>query len=105
MKTRDPLSVVLFTILTCGIYGIFWIVVTTEETNNEINDSWKPSPILVLVFSVLTVGIYYVYWYIKMAIRAYERSGNSPVLFVLVSIFTFGVIGYGMMQSNLNNPK
>ena len=39
MITKRSIGVaILLSIVTCGIYGIYWMVVVTDDTNKAIND-------------------------------------------------------------------
>lgn len=47
IKHRNPGLVLLFTIITLGIYGIYWIISTTNELRR--NTTSAPNPLLWLV--------------------------------------------------------
>lgn len=37
MKKRNPALVVVFSIITCGIYMLYWYVSVTNEIESEVN--------------------------------------------------------------------
>ena len=58
---RSIVTSVIFSIITCGIYGIYWFITLTDDANmvSEENDT---SGGLAFVLSLITCGIYGIYW-------------------------------------------
>lgn len=105
---RSVFSVIFLTIITCGIYNLYWIYATTNETNDYLEDG-DTSGVMVLIYNLLTCGIYGVYWYYKMGKRIQaiqEKSGNygndDSVLYLILCIFGLGIVSNAIIQSNLN---
>lgn len=57
MKKRSIGLAILFTILTCGIYGLYWMVQLTDESRMLAGDMDATSGGMVLLFSIITCGI------------------------------------------------
>ena len=64
--------VLLLTIVTCGIYGWYWLYVSGEAL-----DQYEIS-------------------------RGGMGGGHLGILYLLLGIFGFGIISYALMQSELN---
>ena len=83
IKRRNPAVVILLSIITLGIYGIYWVVSTTKELRRNTNSA--PNPKLLLLFFIPGVNliIFFVYyWKYSQAIN--ELTGFSAGgLFVL----------------------
>ena len=65
IKERNIVLCIIFTILTCGIYSIYW----TVKLNNELlqmSNTEGPSGGMVILFTILTCGIYSYFWLWKM---------------------------------------
>lgn len=67
---------ILFSILTCGIYSIFFFYGLVNDLNTACepmerqDENWKsPNYILLVIFSLLTCGIYALYWLYKQGNR------------------------------------
>ena len=60
-----PLAIVL-TIITCGIYELYWIVKVNDEVNQLAGDRQATTGGMVLLFIIITCGIYGLYWYYMM---------------------------------------
>jgi lipopolysaccharide export system protein LptC len=93
LKTREPLIVILLSIVTCGIYGIVWMFMMNNEIkqlspnrNNDVDTIW-------LVLGILCGFIYYYVWYKwdkQLAdITAYKniRYNSNFVLWIILSVF------------------
>lgn len=117
-KNRSFLKYIIFSVLTFGIYAIFfwhkYIIDLNIVCNDEKNNS--PGILLVIIFSIFTFGIYNYYWLFKNANRIYYRGqsliipikedGTTILLWaIFISFLTLG-IGYYVaeyfMINNLN---
>lgn len=108
-EKRDPMMVVLFTLLTCGIYGIFWWYTTINEVKNALGrEDINPGMEILLVF--VTCGIYGFYLYYKypqLMLEMQDRAGRPrndiTMMSLLLAIFGLAIISIPIMQSELNN--
>ncbi|MGN0465605.1 MAG: DUF4234 domain-containing protein [Lachnospiraceae bacterium] len=80
---RDFAVYLLFSILTCGIYSIFFFYDLVEDLNTVCepmegpDDNQKsPNYLLVLILGILTCGIYTFFWLYKQGNRI-QRTGRS----------------------------
>ena len=115
-KIRNPLGVLGLTLITLGIYGIFWWYFINSEMNelgktyddDYLENSPGMATLAATVGVVLIVPPFVTLWRTcKRIERSQERvvgSNNfSPVLaFVLALIPLVGLVVAPMMQSNLN---
>lgn len=106
--TRSVFEVIIFSILTCGIYHLYWIYATTNELNDYLRDD-DTSGGLVILYSILTCGIYGIYWYYKMGKKILDAQrlalgyGNDDsVLYLILCILGLSLVSSAIMQSNLN---
>ena len=61
MKKRNIALSIIFTLITCGIYGLYWFVCLTDETNQAAGEQ-KTTGVMALIFTLITCGIYGLYW-------------------------------------------
>ena len=108
-RERNIALCILFTILTCGIYGLYWMVVLNDDMLDALNE-YGTSGTLVLVLDIVTCGIYGLYWIYQMGKRVDRlnemygrRTDNSGLLYLLISILGFSIVAYGVAQNELNN--
>ena len=105
-----PLCIVLC-FVTCGIYGIIWMIKLNDELNAQAGDTEAASGGLVFLFTLITCGIYALYWYYQMGRKVdmikqgtgRGDSGNTPVLFLVLGLVGLGIVNYALMQSALND--
>lgn len=109
IKNRNIALCIVFTIITCGIYGIYWFVCMTDDMNTVAPDDYATSGGMAFLWTLLSCGIYAIYWNYKMGVKmnqieANEGKPNSSnhVLFLLLSLFGLSIINYCLMQSKLN---
>ena len=106
LKRSIPLALVL-SVVTCGIYAIYWCVKLTDEANEITGDRNATSGIMAFVFSLVTCGIYMVYWSYKMGEKVDQikglRSGNTGILYLILSIFGLLLVNQALIQDTIND--
>lgn len=110
MPVRRSIPIcILLTIVTCGIYGLYWFVMITDEMNASTGGDGT-SGIMAVLFNIITCGIYGYFWAYKMGIRAIEfrqsRGLTSeeyiPILYLVLAIFGLQIVVYALVQDTLN---
>lgn len=106
---KQPRSVglcIVLSIVTCGIYGIYWLYCIHEDVMTVCGRPMSVSGGMVILLTIVTCGIYGIYWAYKMGqfLDAAKGvpGGNSGVLYLVLSIFGFSIIAWALMQSELN---
>lgn len=108
-QERSVVLVIVFSILSCGIYGIYWFYKTNQDLNDYTGDQ-SINPGLAILFSVLTCGLYTYYWWYKMAqleTFAQQKNGNvvvgdNKILYLVLAIFGLSIVNMAILQSDLN---
>lgn len=105
IKNRNIALAVIFSILTCGIYGLYWLV----KLNNDMcaltpDDSYQTGGGMVLLLTIITCGIYGWFWAYKMGCKMDRLSADKShtVLFIILQAIGFGIVNYCIMQSAVN---
>ncbi|HIW83418.1 MAG TPA: DUF4234 domain-containing protein [Candidatus Dorea gallistercoris] len=99
-----PLAII-FSIITCGIYGLYWLVKLNDEVNQLSGEYQATSGGMVLVFTIITCGIYGWYWLYKMGERCDRikgMNGSSGILYLVLGIFGLSIISYCLIQDTIN---
>ncbi len=99
MKKRSIPLAILFSIITFGIYGIYWFVCLTNDSNTISPDNKTASGGMAILFTIITFGIYGIYWNYKLG----QKCEGSGVLYLILSLIGFGFINYILAQSKINN--
>ena len=102
MNKNIVLCVVL-SIVTCGIYGLYWMWTLNEAARTVNPNEWQMDGVLAVVLTVVTCGIFGYYWNYKMgkAFMAIGASDNS-VLYLVLSIFGLSIVNWCIMQDAIN---
>ena len=109
MKERNIALCIIFSIITCGIYALYWFVCLTDDSL-YVSKEKGAGGVLALIFSIITLGIYALYWSYKMGdridigkkIHDIPGGSNNGVLYLVLSIFGLSIIAWALMQSELN---
>ena len=111
MNKRNIALCIVLSIVTCGIYGIYWMIVLANETNVASGHAQDgTSGGIVFLLTLVTCGIYGIYWAYKQgekineakAMRNMPSDSNAGVLYIILEIFGLGIIAYALMQNELN---
>ncbi len=95
VKHRNILLVYLFSIITFGIYAIYWMV----STKNDINSMGAKIPTGWLII-IPIANLYWIYRYCE-GFSQYVKKDNNTLLWFIVSILV-GIIMPAIVQSELN---
>ena len=109
IKERNIVLAILFSFLTCGIYMIYWFICLSDDTNTVANENGTSGG-MAFLFSLITCGIYTFYWMYKQGekldaaktARGIANNGNSGIIYLVLTLFGFGIIAYALMQDSLN---
>lgn len=106
VKNRNIALAILFSIITCGIYFIYWQIMINNDMNYLTpEDSFQTSGGIVFLLSLITCGIYAWYWAYRMGCKMdLMKNGEShAILFILLQIFGLGIVNNCIMQSAIND--
>ena len=83
VKQRSLSTLILLSIVTCGIYSIYFWYMWTEDVNKMCAGDGKESPnyIIVTLLSVVTCGIYGIFWFYKQGNRLQEDAPKFGLTF------------------------
>lgn len=110
VTVRSVPMLVLLSIVTCGIYYLYWIYKTTDEIKNFMGRE-DINPALELILVLVTCNIYSLYWYYKYGKIVYlemtskagmDNSEDSTVLLVILGLLVY-VVACAIMQDKLNS--
>ena len=103
VKNRNVALVIIFSIITFGIYAIYWLVKTTLELK-ELGSTDAPNPWLLLATLIpivgIFVGIYYIYKY-STALEGISNGATNKWLILILWIVIYPVAQV-LIQIELN---
>jgi hypothetical protein len=95
MTQRSPVTVVLLTIVTCGIYGIIWYVQTKEEMiarGADIPTAW---------LLIVPIANWYWLWKYSEGVQLVTKGEMSATTTFLLMLFC-GIVGIPMTVAAFN---
>ncbi len=108
LTNRNIVVAIILSLVTCGIYSIYWFIVMTDDANTVSGDN-KTSGAMAFVFTLITCGIYEIYWYYQMGKKLYAAGrtygkdiADNSVIYLVLGIFGLGIVSYALIQSDLN---
>lgn len=109
VQRRDIVVAIILSIVTCGIYGLYWFVCLTDDVNRLAGRGDGTSGGMALVFTLITCGIYGYYWAYKMGTSLDEVNSqrgfipsNRGIVYLVLFIFGLGIVSYALMQDEIN---
>lgn len=103
IKNRNIVTCILLTLITCGIYGIYWIVMMTKEAVSVKDPA--DSAILEIVLMLLLPFVGFFLTEKKFAEGCAARGiahEDRSILYLILGILGFGIVNYCLMQNDLN---
>ena len=109
IQKRDIPIAIILSIVTCGIYGIYWFIVMTDDVKTVSEDQSMASGGLAFVLTLVTCGIYGIYWAYKMGELlkiAQEKNGlpvkDNAIVYLILELIGLGIINSILIQDDLN---
>lgn len=106
IKNRNIPICVILSIITCGIYAIYWFVVMTNESNALAPKNATTSGGKAFLLCLVTLGIYSIYWNYKLGAKVDEmkgvENGNTAIMYLIIGLIGFSIINSCLAQSEIN---
>lgn len=109
IQNRNLAMYIVLSIVTCGLFGIYWFIVVTDDVKSIVNDNQTPSGGVAFLLTLVTCGIYGFFWAYKMGEKIdYMKSmqgmssGNSSILFLILEIFGLQIVNLALIQDSVN---
>ncbi|WP_040950847.1 DUF4234 domain-containing protein [Gorillibacterium massiliense] len=105
---RSVATAIIFTFITCGIYGIYWFICLTNDVGTLSGDDRFTGGKHFLL-TLVTCGIWGYVWCYQLGKHIQEaqmRSGypasDNSVLFIILNLFGLSIVTYGIAQADVN---
>ncbi len=108
-QERNLALAIVLTLITCGIYGIYWFIVLSDDVKEYSNDAEMFSGGIAFLLTLVTCGIFGIYWAYKLGknMERAQQLNNLPakdnsILYLILELFGFGIIVWAIVQNDLN---
>lgn len=111
IQNRNIALCVVLSIVTCGIYGIYWLICMVNDLNTACGTPDDTSGGIVFLLGLVTCSIYLIYWFYKAGEKVNvvrQRNGASTdnsagLLYMILCFFGLQIVSVCLIQSELNN--
>lgn len=102
MKKRNIVLAVIFTIITFGIYGIYWYASMQNSVKSKCGLGFGGFGTVVVTF--LTFGLYSIYWSYVMGERLHLCGApkDEGILYLVLNLVGLGFISFILIQYEIN---
>ncbi len=101
MKRRSVPMMILLTIVTLGLYELYWYIVFHEELRRSTGEGL--SALVHIVLTIATFGIYYIVWQFLAGKRIAKLGGEDfSILYLILSLLALSWINPFIMQHQAN---
>ncbi|MBQ6946936.1 MAG: DUF4234 domain-containing protein [Clostridia bacterium] len=100
---RNIVLAIVLTIVTCGIYGIYWAFMMAREAVSVKDENDGAILEIVLMIFLPFVGFYLAEKKFAegCAAKGIEHKDNS-ILYLVLGLVGLGIVNYCMLQNDLN---
>ena len=110
IENRNIALCIVLSIVTCGIYGLYWLYRIIEDLNTASNDSAPTSGGTVILLMLITCNIYGWFWLYKAGqqmnrakqLRGLPQDPNASIIYLVLAIFGLNIVSYAIIQNDLN---
>ena len=103
IKKRSLVTCILLTLITCGIYGIYWMIMLAKESVSvkDPADSGILEIILMLFLPIVGIFLCEKKFAEGCAARGIPHKDNA-ILYLILSLVGLGIVPICMLQNDLN---
>ena len=104
---RSVALVIIFGLITCGIYLFYWVYKVSEKINAELMTGKSPAAQMLLFMFVPFYSWYWIYTMSRDINEYSSRQGRNPdsvlrVVNLIVAIIGFSIVSIAIMQDMIN---
>ena len=103
IKNRNVVTAIILTIVTCGIYGIYWAIMLAREAVSVKDAADDGILEIVLMLFLPFLGFFLAEKKFAEGCQAQgiEHKDNS-VIYLILGLVGLGIVNFCMLQSDLN---
>lgn len=103
IKKRNIVTAIILSIITCGIYMIYWAIMLAKEavSVNDSNDNGLVEILLMIFLPFLGFFLAEQKLAKGCAAKGIAHNDNS-ILYLILGLVGFGIVNFAMMQNDLN---
>jgi len=108
LQKRNIGLAILFSLITCGIYALYWMYQISADTRMLVGNSDSGGPGTDLLLDIVTCGIFGFFVVYQSAKRIHQaeqdremRTSDDALMLTILYAFA-GIISFAIIQSKIN---
>jgi hypothetical protein len=109
VEERNVALAIVLSLVTCGIYGLYWVYKMTEEMKTASGDE-SLNGVMAVLLPLVTCNIYGLYWSYKVGkdvpvakAKVGLTGEDKAILFLVLDLLGLGIVTYALVQCELND--
>ena len=103
IKKRNIVTCILLSIITCGIYGIYWLIVMTSEAVKVKDPADSGILEIVLMLFLPFLGFFLAEKKLTEGCMAKGIAHEDrSIIYLILGLVGLGIVNFCLMQSDLN---
>ena len=102
-KSRNIVTAIILTIVTCGIYGIYWSIMLAREAVSVKDPSDNALLEIILIIFLPFLGFFLTEQ--KLASGCADKGiphKDNSVIYLVLGLVGLGIVNFCMLQNDLN---
>lgn len=103
IQNRNIVTAIILTVVTCGIYGIYWAVMLAKEAVSVKDPSDNGLLEIVLMIFLPFLGFFLAE---KKLAEGCQAKGiahtDNSIIYLILGLFGLNIVNFCMMQNDLN---
>lgn len=103
VKSRNIVTAIIFSLITCGIYSVYWAIMLARESVSVKDEKDDGILEIILMLFLPFIGFYLAEK--KLAEGCAEKGiahKDNSVIYLVLGLIGFSIVNFCMMQSDLN---
>lgn len=103
IKQRNIVTAIILSVVTCGIYGIYWVICLAREAVSVKDPADDGLLEIILMLFLPFLGFYLAEKKLAEGCTARGIAHNdNSVIYLVLGLVGLGIVNFCMMQSDLN---
>lgn len=110
LENRNIAFCIVLSLVTCGIYGLYWLYKIIEDLNAASKDPAPTSGGMAILLMLITCNIYGWFWLYRAGQQMNQAKQqrnlppdpNASIIYLVLAIFGLNIVSYAIIQNDLN---
>ena len=108
IQERNIVVAIVLSLVTCGIYALYWVYKMTEEMK-ELSGDESLNGVMAVLLPLVTCNIYGLIWSYKVGIavpaaraKVGQTGEDKSILFLVLEFVGLSIVTFALLQNEIN---